>query len=206
VFHIIATFLFTLLPVLSLRQVPTNQYRYIQMRQRTLYYILPVHTHAEYYKFKSIINDKQYRLPGAATKPHTPHEAWKDVDYDILTWTWNSDVEKQDHLPSHRTLDPTPGGTNRQDGPPMNSSEHIYYKIPGQLKSHHKTHIKFNTAHATMLNGLNATSLKSFTVLLNDTIPDKTLPGIPLELDLSVHMVDGKLMLHMAATQSLILN
>ena len=176
------------------------------MRQRTLYSILPVHTHAEYYKFKSIINDKQYRLPGAATKPHTPHEAWKDVDYDILTWTWNSDVEKQDHLPLHRTLDPTPGGTNRQDGPPMNSSEHIYYKIPGQLKSHHKTHIKFNTAHATMLNGLNATSLKSFTVLLNDTIPDKTLPGIPLELDLSVHTVDGKLMLHMAATQSLILN
>jgi len=98
VFHIIATFLFTLLPVLSLRQVPTNQYRYIQMRQRTLYSILPVHTHAEYYKFKSIINDKQYHLPGAAMKPHTPHEAWKDVDYDILTWAWNSDVEKQDHL------------------------------------------------------------------------------------------------------------
>jgi len=123
----------------------------------------------------------------------------------ILTRAWNSDVEKQDHLPLHKILDPTPAGTNRWDGPPMNSSERIYYKISGQLKSHHKTHIKFNTARAT-LNGLNATSLESFTALLNDTIPDKTLPGIPLELDLSVHTVHGKLMLHMAATRSLILN
>jgi hypothetical protein len=95
--------------------MPTNQYRYIQICQRTLYPVLPVHTHA--CKFKLIINNKQYRLPGAAMKPHAPHEAWKDVDYDILIRAWNSDVEKQDHLPSHKTLDPTPGGTNRQDGP-----------------------------------------------------------------------------------------
>jgi hypothetical protein len=57
-----------------------------------------------------------------------------------------------------------------------------------------------------MLNGLNAMSLESSTALLYDTIPDKTLPSIPLELDLSVHTVDSKLMLHMAATRSLTLN
>lgn len=37
---------------------PTNRYRSLQLRQRTLHCVTPVHTHAEYLKFRSMINER----------------------------------------------------------------------------------------------------------------------------------------------------
>jgi hypothetical protein len=172
----------------------TNQYRYLQLRQRLLYPLLPVHTHAEYVKFKSIIGDKIFLLQSAKTNPHPPHQAYKDIDYTTLAKFWNSEVEKQDRVNSHETLDTTPGTQRQQEGPPTDSSDRIYYKIPSQLKTHHQKVLKFNSARATMLNGTNVTALEPFLAFLTNSqrSREKVLPAIPLEADLSVHTTDGE--------------
>ncbi|KAF9052488.1 hypothetical protein BDZ89DRAFT_1032535 [Hymenopellis radicata] len=71
------------LPVHTLSRLstrPMSQYRYLQLRQRTLHPVLPVSTHAEY--------------PGRAS--HPPHEAYKNIDFKLLAQSWNNKVNTQD--------------------------------------------------------------------------------------------------------------
>jgi hypothetical protein len=178
-----------------LSTTPTNQYRYIQLRQRTLFPVLPVHTHAEYVKFKEMISNTVYLMPSALGKPHAPHEAHKDIDYDRLANAWNAAVDSQSRALNHRLYDTTPGTATLEDGPATDSSDRIYYKIPTQLKNHHRKLLKHNSARATMLNGLNVKDLEPFMALINDSnmplAQRKLPPGIPLEKDLSVNTRDG---------------
>jgi len=138
---------------------PTNQFRFLQQRQRTLYPVLPVASHAECKKFNNEINKIIFRK-GHGRYP--PHEAYKSINFQLFAQSWNSDVNTQD-----RTV--------------TNSNQRLYYKLPGQLEAHHKNIIASKTARSTRLLGQNAAALQAFTDILtaeeNSVI---TLPGIPL--------------------------
>ncbi|KAF9011458.1 hypothetical protein BDZ89DRAFT_1167536 [Hymenopellis radicata] len=95
---------------------PINQYRYLQLRQRTLYPVLPVATFAEYHKFKLLITNPMFRL-GRGWYP--AHEAYKNINFKTLAQFWNNEVNIQD-----RTI--------------TDVNQRLYYKLPGQLELHHK--------------------------------------------------------------------
>jgi hypothetical protein len=142
---------------------PINRYRYIQLRQHTLYPVTPVHTYAEYAKFKSCINDQQFRRK--TRKAYPPHDAHKLVDFDKVAMYWNSEVEKQNWTET-------------------DSSKRIYYKFPSQLERHHKKTLTWKSECSTRFLGGNAAALKPFhDLLLNDntteTLAPAPLPEIP---------------------------
>ncbi|KAJ7754699.1 hypothetical protein DFH07DRAFT_959733 [Mycena maculata] len=60
----------------------SNIYRYLQLRQKVLYAVVPVHTHKEYITFKMLINETRFRKTGRTTYP--PHEHWKNMDFTKL--------------------------------------------------------------------------------------------------------------------------
>ncbi|KAJ7215023.1 hypothetical protein GGX14DRAFT_696572 [Mycena pura] len=70
---------------------PVNRYRSLQLRQRTLHCVTPVHTHAEYTKFRAIINRPEFRK---SFKTFAAHDAHKNVNYLALAISWNSDLEQ----------------------------------------------------------------------------------------------------------------
>jgi hypothetical protein len=143
-----------------------------------------------------MISNKVYLTKSALERPHTPHEARKDIDYEHLAKAWNAAVDAQTGATTHRSFDTTPGVAQHQDGPATDSSDRIYYKIPTQLKNHHRKLLKYNSARATMLNGLNVKDLEPFMAILDDpTIPlsqRKLPPGIPLEDDMCIISRDGE--------------
>ncbi|KAJ3710654.1 hypothetical protein C8R42DRAFT_729099 [Lentinula raphanica] len=142
---------------------PHNRYRYLQIRQRTLHAVTPVHTYAEYVKFKSCINDRQFRR--RAIKQYPPHEAYKLIDFEKLAIYWNSEVEKQDRTES-------------------DSNKRLYYKLPTQLERHHKRTIAWKSERSTVMMGSNMMALAPFRDLLTAedgnnaamTIPARPLP------------------------------
>lgn len=141
---------------------PKNQYRFLQMRQHTLYPVLPVASHAEHVHFLKEINKPVFRK-GKGQYP--PHEAHKNINYPLFTKFWNGDVNSQD-----RTI--------------TDSNKRLYYKLPGQLEFHHKKVIAVRTERSTMYFGQNAVALQAFVDIL--TAEDnlvQTLPGIPLSLN-----------------------
>ncbi|KAF9037406.1 hypothetical protein BDZ89DRAFT_1011046 [Hymenopellis radicata] len=152
------------LPVHTLSRLsthPMSQYRYLQLRQRTLHPVLPVSTHAEYRKFKELINDPIFQRGHAN---HPPHEAYKNIDFKLLAQSWNDKVNNQD-----RTIAET--------------SRRLYYKLPAQLELHHKKTILWKSEWSTLFMGENAIALKAFTDLIasddnsTSTLPAMTLPG-----------------------------
>lgn len=151
---------------------PTNQYRYLQLRQHTLYPVLPVHTHKEYAMFKTILNQPKFRKGG--TK-YPPHEHWKNIDFQKLAQSWNELVDTQS-----RTI--------------TDSNQRLYYKIPQQLEAHHKKSILWTSERSTLADGSNFAARKPLLDILNaeDNYAD-ALPAIPLpeampdgEVDLSI--------------------
>ncbi|KAF8166312.1 hypothetical protein K438DRAFT_1984356 [Mycena galopus ATCC 62051] len=147
---------------------PTNLYRYLQLRQRVLYAVLPVHTHKEYLTFKTYINDAQFRKNG---KTYPPHEQWKNIDFHKLTKFWNVLVHGQS-----RTV--------------TDSNQRLYYKLPLQLETHHKKTILCKSEVATLAGGTNFAARAPLLAMLNspsnyaDSLPALHLPDG--ELDLSV--------------------
>ena len=86
------------LPVEMLTRLSTksvNQYCYLQLQQRSLHPITPVHTIAEYAKFKQHIHDTQ--IHQNTKKIYPTYEAHKMIDFDKFAVFWNSEVKKQDH-------------------------------------------------------------------------------------------------------------
>jgi hypothetical protein len=147
---------------------PTNQYRYLQLRQRTLYPVLPVHTRKEYATFKQIIDNPQFRKTGTT---HAPHEHWKNIDFQKLAKAWNLLVNLQPHTITE-------------------SNQRLYYKIPLQLEVYHKKSILWASERSTLADGSNFAALKPFLSIINakDNYAN-VLPAISLpdgELDLSI--------------------
>ncbi|KAJ6593174.1 hypothetical protein B0H19DRAFT_1055801 [Mycena capillaripes] len=152
---------------------PTNQYCYLQLRQLTLYAVLPVHTFKEYTTFKANINQSKYRKGG---KEHPPHEHWKNIDFENFTCAWNALIDAQ---PPHIT----------------DLNQQLYYKIPQQLEAHHKKTLLWNSECSTLAYGSNFAARQPFLDLLAtdgnhvDVLPATPLPDAPPDgkLDLSVN-------------------
>lgn len=141
---------------------PENRYRYLQRRQQTLYAVTPVHTYAEYVKFKSLVHDTQFRRKGIR-RQYPSHEAFKLIDWDRLVISWNSEVDKQSRSET-------------------DSNKRLYYKLPSQLERHYKKMISWTSAQSTIMMGGNATALKAFQDLLaseentTSVLPARSLP------------------------------
>lgn len=150
----------------------TNRYRYLQLRQRTLCAVVPVHTHKEYITFKAHINHTKFRK---GTKVYPPHEHWKNIDFLKFAQFWNELVDAQPRSVTDSNL-------------------RLYYKLPQQLEAHHKKTILWKSECATLSDGSNFAGRKQLLDILNS--PDNyadTIPAIPLpepmpdgELDLSI--------------------
>lgn len=156
-----------------------NRYRYLQLRQRTLFPITPVHTFAEYAKFKKEINDRQFKKRNLK-KTYPPHEAYKTVDFHRLTIAWNSAVDNQSRTET-------------------DSNKRLYYKLPSQLERHYKRTLNWKSECATILMGGNAESLKPFRDLLinentTSTLPPSILPEIPAGLKDNCYGEEGEIL------------
>jgi len=138
---------------------PVNRYRYLQLCQHTLHPITPVHTFAEFTKFKEHIHDLYFRRNTKKTYP--THEAYKTVNFEDLARFWNSEVEKQDRAET-------------------DSNKRLYYKVPAQLERHHKRTLAWKSERSTLLMGGNAAALKPFRDLLLSDNTTTTLPAIVL--------------------------
>ncbi|KAJ7017758.1 hypothetical protein C8F04DRAFT_1331856 [Mycena alexandri] len=150
---------------------PTSTYQYLQLRQRVLTAVIPVHTHQEYITFKSNINRHDFRKGG---KTYPPHERWKNVDFEKFAQWWNSQVNFQS-----RTI--------------TDSNLRLYYKLPQHLEAHHKKTISWSSERSTLAAGANFAARQAFLEILNseDNLVD-VLPAIPFaaipdgELNVSV--------------------
>ncbi|KAF8989663.1 hypothetical protein BDZ89DRAFT_1197837 [Hymenopellis radicata] len=120
----------------------------------------PVASHAEYRKFKELINKPMFKKGSGR---HPPHEAHKNINFTALAKFWNSEVNTQD-----RTITDT--------------NQRLYYKIPAQLELHHKKTILWQSERSTLFLGENAVALKAFTDIVNsDENSMTTLPAIILD-------------------------
>ncbi|KAJ7798042.1 hypothetical protein B0H13DRAFT_2505611 [Mycena leptocephala] len=137
---------------------PVNRYRYLQLRQRTLCAVVPVHTHKEYMTFKAHINHTKFRK---GTKVYPPHEHWKNIDFLKFAQFWNELVDAQPRSVTDSNL-------------------RLYYKLPQHLETHHKKTILWKSECATLSDGSNFASRKQLLDILNS--PDNhadTLAAIP---------------------------
>lgn len=147
---------------------PINPYRYLQMRQLTLFPVVPVHTHKEYIMFKEHINNPMFRKGG---RPHPPHEHYKNIDFVKFAQFWNIQA-------------------NIQSPAIIDSNQRLYYKIPLQLEAHHKKSILLTSECSTLATGSNYIARKQFLdIMTSDDNHTTALPANPLpdgELDLSI--------------------
>ncbi|KAF9065307.1 hypothetical protein BDP27DRAFT_1424992 [Rhodocollybia butyracea] len=138
----------------------TSPYRYLQLCQRAIYPVIPIHTRAEYDEFRrflglTVIRNNRSNVP--------PSQAWKGIDYVKFAQLWNLKVETQD-----------PSTTD--------SNQRLYYKLPEQLQRHHKKSLEWQTSRATMSLGSNVEKVKDHLATLAD--PERVahvLPAICLE-------------------------
>lgn len=123
--------------------------------------VLPVATHAEYIEFKIMIKDPLFKKPRSN---HPPHDAHKNIDWNVFAKAWNVRVNTQD-----RTI--------------TDSDRRLYYKLPGQLEAHHKKTILFKSELSTLYFGPNAVALTAFADLIASeensaiTLPPILLPN-----------------------------
>jgi hypothetical protein len=150
---------------------PTNPYQYLQLRQRVLTPVVPVHTHQEYITFKSNINRHEFRTGG---KTYPPHEHWRNVDFDKFAQWWNAQV-------------------NFQSRSITDSNLRLYYKLPQHLEAHHKKTISWSSERSTLAAGANFAARNEFLEILNsednlvDVLPAISFTAVPDgEEDLSI--------------------
>ncbi|KAJ6603953.1 hypothetical protein B0H10DRAFT_2229471 [Mycena sp. CBHHK59/15] len=142
---------------------PTNPYQYLQLRQRVLTPVVPVHTHQEYITFKSNINRQDFRTGG---KTYPPHERWKNVDFEKFAQWWNAQVNFHP-----RTI--------------TDSNLRLYYKLPQHLEAHHKKTISWSSERSTLAAGANFAARKEFLEILNsddnlgDVLPAISFAAVP---------------------------
>ncbi|KAL0565231.1 hypothetical protein V5O48_016796 [Marasmius crinis-equi] len=117
----------------------TNSYRFLQQRQRVTVPVLPVHTHAEFKRFKEIIQNGTFAT--GRKKDRT--------DFEKFAQFWNQEV-------------------NLQDPGKLNSNQRLYYKLPELLEAHHKKGVQWRAERATVLAGQNAAALAPIHQLLFD--------------------------------------
>ncbi|CAK5273589.1 unnamed protein product [Mycena citricolor] len=129
---------------------PTNQYRYLQLRQLKLAAVLPVHTRKEFSMFKRHVDDRDFRK--GSDRVYPSHERWRNVDFEEFTKFWNNQVTGQ----SRATTD---------------SNQRLYYKIPSQLEAHHKHVIAWSSELATLAIEGNFAVRKEFLNALKNTKP-----------------------------------
>ena len=89
----------------------------LQLHQQSLYPITPVHTHAEFLKFKQHVLDPLFWHD--VQKTYSQTQSNRNIDFNEFAQFWNSEVEKQDHAET-------------------DSNKCIYYKVPSQLEKHCK--------------------------------------------------------------------
>ncbi|KAJ7621841.1 hypothetical protein B0H17DRAFT_1219285 [Mycena rosella] len=146
-----------------LSRKPTNLYQYLQLRQRVLTPVVPVHTHQEYITFKSNINHQDFRT---GSKTYPPHERWRNMDFEKFARWWNAQVNFQP-----RTI--------------TDSNLRLYYKLPQHLEAHHKKTISWSSGRSTLAAGANFAARKEFLEILNaednfaDVLPAISLTAIP---------------------------
>ncbi|KAJ3831207.1 hypothetical protein F5878DRAFT_667802 [Lentinula raphanica] len=138
----------------------TNPYRYLQLTQRTIFPVIPVHTRKEYTEFRRLVGSDNIRN----NHSNVPvNQAWKGINYVKFAVLWNVLVSAQDAT----LTDP---------------NDRLYYKLPEQLLRHHKKVLEWQASRATMLDGSNAAMIQDHTSLLQD--PGRiayVLPAIQLE-------------------------
>ncbi|KIK65907.1 hypothetical protein GYMLUDRAFT_257835 [Collybiopsis luxurians FD-317 M1] len=138
----------------------TNPYRYLQLTQRTVFPVIPVHTRKEYTEFKCLLasdNIHNNRANAPITQP------WKGINYIKFAKLWNILVDTQDAT----ITDP---------------NERLYYKLPEQLLRHHKRLLEWQASRATILDGSNAAMIHDHLNLLQN--PERVasvLPAVALE-------------------------
>jgi len=120
----------------------------LQLRQRSLYPITPVHTHAEFLKFKQHVLDPLFRRDVRKTYPQ--NQSNRHIDFDEFARFWNSEVAKQDHAET-------------------DSNKRIYYKIPSQLEKHYKKTVAWRATRSTVMMGSNAAALEPLRQLLAES-------------------------------------
>ncbi|KAJ6549360.1 hypothetical protein B0H10DRAFT_2242914 [Mycena sp. CBHHK59/15] len=154
---------------------PTNPYHYLQLRQHVISAVVPVHTHQEYITLKANIDRHDFRK---SERQYSPHERWKNVDFDKFTRWWNAQV-------------------NFQPCTITESNLRLYYKIPQQLEAHHKKTILWSSERSTLAAGANFAARQEFVDILNaESNSANVLPAIQLtavpdsELDLSSAALD----------------
>ncbi|KAJ6547247.1 hypothetical protein B0H19DRAFT_1266182 [Mycena capillaripes] len=135
-----------------------NLYRYLQLRQRTIAPVIPVHTQPEFVLFKDIVT-------GFISAPLTssPEDVYKYTNYIEFAKFWNRKVVAQ----SATILD---------------TGARIYFKLPEQLLRHHKKSLQWKTSRATLTLGSNVEALEPLRNMLGD--PSRkaiVLPAITLE-------------------------
>ncbi|KAF9059130.1 hypothetical protein BDP27DRAFT_1431786 [Rhodocollybia butyracea] len=138
----------------------TNPYRYLQLSQRTIYPVLPVHTRAEYAEFRCLI---QLNVIQNSHSNVPLNQAWKGVDFIKFAKFWNNLVDAQD-----------PSTTD--------SNLRLYYKLLEQLLRHQKKLLEWQASRVTMAIGSNEAMVKEHMNILKD--PERlasVLPAVPLE-------------------------
>ncbi|CAK5276222.1 unnamed protein product [Mycena citricolor] len=150
---------------------PTNQYRYLQLRQLTLSPVLPVHTRKEYSVFKAHIDSLAFRK-GDGSYP--VHERYRNVDFEKFAKFWNSLVAAQ----SPTILD---------------SNQRLYYKIPSQLEAHHKNVIARSSELATLAIGGNFAARRPFLEMLENTAAMSAPGAITFSPTEDADLWDGEL-------------
>ncbi|KAL0566774.1 hypothetical protein V5O48_015230 [Marasmius crinis-equi] len=136
----------------------TSPYRYLQLTQRTVYPVIPVHTPAEYVLFKQLISLETIRTRSSPP----PNQPWKGINYIQLAKIWNTRVDGQDPRV-------------------INSDQRLYYKLPEQLLRHHKKVLEWQASRATMQLGSNVRLVQEHMDSLRD--PERVarvLPAVPL--------------------------
>jgi hypothetical protein len=117
----------------------------LQLRQRSLYPITPVNTHAEFLKFKQHVLDPLFRRD--VRKTYSQSQSHQNINFDEFARFWNSEVEKQDHTET-------------------DSNKRIYYKVPSQLEKHYKKTVAWKATRSTVMMGSSAAALEPLRQLL----------------------------------------
>ena len=117
----------------------------LQLHQWSLYLITPVHTHAEFLKFKQHVLDPLFWRD--VWKTYSQTQSNQNIDFDEFAQFWNSEVENQDHAEA-------------------DSNEHMCCKVSSQLEKHYKKSVTWRATCSTVMMGSSAAALEPLWQLL----------------------------------------
>ena len=129
-----------------LKTRPRTRLCSLQLRQRSLYPITPVHTHAKFLKLKQHVLDLLFQHDCRNVQKTNSHSNW-NIDFKEFAQFWDLEVEKQSHA---ETI----------------SNKPIYYKVPSQLEKHYKKTVAWRATRSTVMMGSNAAALELLHQLL----------------------------------------